>query len=81
MLPLIIGEKTMTLARYLRIWRELNAVTLQNISEETHIPYEKVRQFDRTLNNEIIWNWYISNGLNIGDYNNVKEKYKRKKKE
>ena len=68
----------MTFARFLRIWRELNAISISDISKELNLPYNKVRNFDINPSNEIIYNWYLSHGLNMEEYNNVKEKYEQK---
>lgn len=69
----------MTFSRYIRIWRELNAYSIKDISDELKIPQNKIRNFDITPTNKIIMEWYLSHGLILEDFNHVKERYERKK--
>ena len=65
----------------MRIWRELNAISINDIAEELGIPPNRVIQFEKNLNDENIWEWYLRHGFLLEDYNYVNEKHQRKKEE
>lgn len=69
----------MTLSRYLRLWRELNAITIDDISNDLNINSYYIRLFDKTQNNDRIWEWYLNHGFDIEEYKKVNEKYQKKK--
>lgn len=71
----------MTYARYLRIWRELYNIKIEQIAEELGISTTKIRAYERNRDNGIIEKWYIDHGLDLAEYEKVRERYYGKKEE